>query len=60
MHVLWRAKNAGLLTATSAQIDQLASYIRRSAYQRAVQELSAVGQPPVTFTADPDHPDYWH
>lgn len=60
VHVLWRARNAGLLAEDSKTIDKLASFIRSSAYQRAVQELSAAGQPPVTFTPDPARPDYWH
>lgn len=49
VHVLWEAKHAGL---SLDDADELARLIRSSEYQRAVQELSAVGKPPVVFDRD--------
>ncbi|GEL48578.1 hypothetical protein CHO01_36940 [Cellulomonas hominis] len=46
VHVLWAARHKGM---TLAGADELASFIRRSEYHRAVQELSAAGMPPVRF-----------
>lgn len=46
VHVLWAAKRDGL---TLDDADKLATFIRSSGYQRAVQELAAAGRPPVVF-----------
>lgn len=51
VHVLWEAKHQGL---SLDDADELATLIRRSDYQRAVQELAAAGRPPVVF--DPAAP----